>query len=30
MQLNLHNVFQNLIVTTKNIKNYTPVLPNTL
>jgi len=28
MQLNVHNVFQN--ITTENIKNYTPTLRNTL
>ena len=30
MQLNAHNVFQNIIVTTENMKNYTPMLPSTL
>ena len=30
MQLNVYNVFQNIIVTTENIKNYTQMLPNTL
>jgi len=27
MQLNVRNVFQNIIVTTENIKNYAPMLP---
>jgi len=30
MQLNVHNVSQNVIVTTENIKNYTPILTSTL
>jgi len=30
MQLNVRNVFQNIMVPTENIKNYTPVLPSTL
>jgi len=30
MKLNVRNVFHMIIVTTENIKNYTPILPGTL
>jgi len=30
LQLNVHNVFQNIIVKIENIKNYTSMLPSAL